>query len=131
MVRQPTYPSVVARILIGLTIGIVVVLFFRLMGALLNLGKRTRERVRWGLVAYATTAFLFVTVFITATLDRQSTSFINNRDFRGFKDIPSGPLGHQMFIYSKMICVIPNIMLMLNNWLADGLLVGSVSNPVA
>ena len=101
------------------------------MGALLNLGERTRERVRWGLVAYVTTAFLFVTVFITATLDRQSTSFINNQDFRGFKDIPSGPLGHQMFIYSKMICVIPNIMLMLNNWLADGLLVGSVSNPVA
>ena len=60
--------------------------------------------------------------------DIQSISFIDNREFPGVGDtIPPGPLGYQLFIYSKPITIVPNLMFLLNNWLADGLLVSFAS----
>jgi len=60
-------------------------------------------------------------------LNVQSDSFIDNREFPGVPDVlPAGPIGYQYFIYSRPLTIIPNLMFLLNNWLADGLLVGSI-----
>ena len=98
------------------------------MAALLDPVNRRREGVKWGLVTYTVVMFSFVTVFTAMNLNVQSISFIDNREFPGVEGVlPPGPLGYQFFIYSKALSVIPNVMFLLNNWLADGLLVGSLS----
>lgn len=107
-------------------------LFFQCMTALFNPVNRRREGIQWGLVAYTTAMFAIVTVFTAMNLDIQSISFIDNREFPGIVGIlPPGPLGYQFLIYSKVISIVPNIMFLLNNWLADGFLVSPVPNPLA
>jgi hypothetical protein len=98
------------------------------MGALFNPTNRNGEGVRWGLVAYTAIMFSFVTIFTAMNLDIQSISYIDNREFPGNDELPPGPLGYETLIYSKAISVVPNLMFLMNNWLADGLLVGSLSN---
>jgi len=67
--------------------------------------------------------FSFVTVYVATSLDLQSISYIDNREFPGIDGIvPPGPLGYQLSIYFKAINLVANLMVLLNNWLADGLL---------
>ena len=95
------------------------------MGALFNPANRTKGGIRWGLVAHTVAMFSFVTISTALNLDIQSFSYIDNREFPGNGGIPPGPLGYQFLIYSKAISVVPSIMFILNQWLADGLLVSS------
>ena len=99
------------------------------MAALLN---RTRRDIKWGFVAHTAAMFAFVTTAVAMTLDFQSISYIDCRGFSGggFVSLP-GPFGYQLFILSKAINGVPNIIFFLNQWLADGLLVGSVPEPAA
>ena len=100
-------------------------LFFKCMAALFNPDHRGGERVKWGLVSYTVLMFSLVTVETTLLLDVQSLSYINYREFPGFEVlIPPGPYGYQLFISSEAISIVPSVMFLLNNWLADGLLVG-------
>ena len=102
-------------------------LFFQCMGALLNPVHRRRQGIKWGLVAYTTVMFAFVTVFTAMNDNVQSDSYIDNREFPGVDGVlPPGPLGYQALIYSKALTVIPNLMFLLNNWMADGLLVSTL-----
>jgi len=79
--------------------------------------------VKWGPVVYTFLMFTFATVFTAMNLNIQSVSYIDNREYAGDDDkIPPGPLGYQYFIYSKALSIVPNLMFLLNNWLADGLL---------
>ena len=95
------------------------------MSAFLNPTHGRREGIKWGPVTYTCAMFSFVTIFTAMNLDIQSISFIDNREFPGIPDVlPPGPLGYQFLIYSKAISIVPNLMFLLNNWLADGLLVG-------
>lgn len=120
----PTYPcSLVCSSSIE---GIVISLFFQCMGALLG-NPCTRKGTKWGLVVHVVAMFLFATIYTAVTLNIQSISFIDNRDFPGIGDaLPPGPVGYQSLIYSKAISIVPNVMFLLNSWLADGLLVGSI-----
>ena len=93
------------------------------MGAFFNPVNRTRGRIKWELVAHTTAMFSFVTISTALNLDIQSFAYIGNREFPGNDAIPPGPLGYQFLIYSKAISVVPSIMFILNQWLADGLLV--------
>ncbi|KAF9652147.1 hypothetical protein BDM02DRAFT_3183873 [Thelephora ganbajun] len=113
-----------AGILIGaISYGIVIVLFLQCMGALFDPVNRRSGGVRWGLVAYSVAMFSFVTIFTAMNLNVQSISFIDNREFPGVKDVlPPGPLGYQLEIYSNVLSIVPNLMFLFNNWLADGLL---------
>jgi len=64
-----------------------------------------------------------VTVFTAMNLNIQSISYIDNREFPGVEGVlPPGPIGYQWSIYSNVLTVVPNLMFLLNNWLADGLL---------
>lgn len=82
-------------------------------------------------MAHTGTMFTFLTVLIAGLLDLQSIAYIDNRAFPGADGAPwAGPVAYQLFIYSKAISVVPLIMFLLNNWLADGILVRTVFNAV-
>ena len=73
--------------------------------------------------------FSLATMFTTTTLDIQSISYVENREFCGvfelhnFEGVISGPMGYQLSIGLEGLSVIPNVTFALNNLLADGLLV--------
>lgn len=76
--------------------------------------------------------FSFVTIYTAVTLYIQSISYVDNREFTGVDGVlPPKPIGYQAFIYSKAITVIATIVFLMNNSLADGLLVGPVLDSVA
>ena len=112
--------------------GIVIVLFFQCMGALLDPLNRRREGIRWGLVVHTTAMFSFVTIATAMGLNLQSISRIDNREFPGADDgtLPPGPFGYKFLIYSKAISIIPNFTFQLNQWLVDGLLVSHAPKSV-
>lgn len=100
------------------------------MGTLFDPVRRTKEGIRWGLVAYTTAAFSFVTIFTATNLHRQSVSFIDDRKYSDYNDASPGPVAYQSAICAKLVYVVPIIMFMLNNWLADGVLVSYAPNLV-
>lgn len=102
--------------------GIVIVLFFQCMGALLDPVNRRSSGIKWGLVAHTMAMFASVTVYTAMSLHLHSISYIDNREFPGIDGGRPGPLGYQLLIISKPISVVPNAMFPLNQWLADGLL---------
>ena len=109
-------------------LGVLVILFFQSMVALLNPAYRRGEGIKWWLVFHTVAMFTFVTIYTAMNLHIQSNSFIDNR-----KDRPtvgamyvSGPLYYQWNIRETALGLVPNVMFNLNNWLADGLLVSSL-----
>lgn len=102
--------------------GIVVVLFFRCLGALISPANPTTGGTKWLLVAHTVVMFFFVTVFTATNLDILSISYIDNRDFPGIKELPPGALGYQHLTFSHTAGVVSTFTFLLNNWLADGLL---------
>ena len=123
-------PIFVYLVLRSIILGVVVVLFFRCMGALLHPAHCVREGVRWGLVAYTVAVFSFVTIFTATILDMKSICYIDNRGFTGTDTLPPGPLGYDYLVSSKTVFLVPGIMFLLNNWLADGVLVSSALDSV-
>ena len=110
-------------------VGILIVVFFQCMAALLNPATRRREDIKWGVVSYTVVMFSFATVFTGTTLHIQSISFVDNREFPGVKGtLPPGPLGYQWLVRSTVVGMVNNITFFLNNWLADGLLVSITIN---
>ena len=75
--------------------------------------------------------FLLVTVATAMGLNLQSVSHVDNREFPADGQFPPGPMGYKFFIYTKAISLVPNLTFQLNQWLADGLLVSFVLNPVS
>ena len=107
-------------------------LFFKCMAALLNPIQRRGEGVKWGLVTYTMVMFSFATALTAINLNILSASYIGNREFPGVGDlIPPGPLGYQASISPDPLNIVPNVMFILCNWLADGLLVSSWFYPAS
>lgn len=86
--------------------------------------------MKWGLVAYTTVAFSFVTILTAMDLDIQSVSYIDHRGFPGVDGLSPGPHGYLDLINSNAINVVPNSMFFLNSWLTEGLLVSSLSKSI-
>ena len=63
-------------------------------------------------------------------LNTKSICYIDNREFPGTSALPSGPFGYGIIVYSKAINLVPNVMFLLNNWLADGVLVSFAAHLV-
>jgi len=109
-------------------LGVVILLFFQCMAALLNPVHRRGEGIKWRLVSHTVAMFSFVTVYTAMNLHIQSMSFIDKRE--GLETMPStlgsGPLLYQSNIHGAALGIIPYVMFNLNNWLADGLLVSSL-----
>ena len=108
-------------------VGMVVVLFFQCMFGLLNPANHTRGSLKWGLVAHTVVMFSLVTVSTTMGLDLQSVTYVDNREYNS--EFGSGPLVYQFVTFSDPLNAVPNAMFTLSSWLADSLLVGSVSDP--
>ena len=105
----------------------VIVLFFKCMTTLFDPVHRRGAGIKWGLVSYTSIMFSFVTVLTATDLDILSVSYIDDREFPGVEGlIPPGPLGYQWLIDPGPLSIAPNVMFVLCNWLADGLLVGSL-----
>jgi hypothetical protein len=110
-------------------LGTVVVLFFQCMGALLDPVNRTRGGIKWGLVVHTATMFSFATIYIAMNLYLLSIAYVDNRYFPGTGGLtPPGPIGYRYFTFSKPIGILPVVMFLLNNWLADGLLVSFIQD---
>ena len=96
MVRLPIYPPIsVYPTCWPVTLGIVICLFFRCVGALLY-PAHERGGVRWGFMVYTITAFTLVTIFTAMNPSLRSTCYIDNRlgEFPGNDSLPAGPLGY-------------------------------------
>ena len=107
-------------------LGILIELFFRCMIALLNPTNRKGRRIEWGLISYTIVMFSLATIQTAASLYILSLCYIDNRDFPGLDDMThSGPVGYAVFLDHEALAIVPNIMIFLNGWLADGLLVSS------
>ena len=112
-------------------LGIVIVLFFNCLSALLGPANRARSLIKWALVAHVGAMFTFQTISIATQLHIESISYIDNRalpdsDGSGY----SGPFAYEFLIYNDSISMTSLGTFLLNNWLADGLLVGPVTNSV-
>jgi len=117
--------------LCSVILGIVILLFFQCIAALLNPVHRRGEGIRWGLVSCTVLMFSVVTVYTATYLNIQSISLIDNREFPGIEGVlPPGPLGYRWFIHSKAIFVIQTAVFLLGGWLADCLMVSSLFNVV-
>ena len=109
-------------------------LFFQCMSVLLSPANPIKRGIKWALVAHTAAMFSFVTLSIVIPQYNLSTVYINNRGFPGNREFPPGPLGYE-FLISEVAAPNPlNDVLYaafpLNQWLADGLLVGPISNLV-
>ena len=113
-----------AHLVCSVILGIVIVLFFKCVAALLDPANRRGERVKWGLVSYTAIMFSFVTLQTALALHAESICYIDDREFPGIEGAaPPGPLGYAGLINHKALTIVPNITFYLNGWLADGLLV--------
>ena len=107
-------------------------LFFQCMAALFDPFYRKGEPVKWGLVSYTVVMFSVATIFTGMNFEITSASYINNRAFPGVEGapIPPGPYGYQLLIAPEAINIVPNVMFNLSDWLAEGLLVSSLFDPL-
>ena len=117
--RPPTRPSI--HPYFGL--GIVIVLFLQCMTALIDPLHRRGEGIKWGLVSYTAVTFSVVTILTAMNLNVLSVSYIDNREFPGEDTAPPGPFGYELVMDPKALTIIPNILFILNDLLADSLLV--------
>lgn len=127
-VRRPIPSSGRAHLIRCTTLGVVVVLFFLCMSSLLNPANRGMGGIKWPLVIHTLVMFSFVTVFTTQSLLLESDSYVDNRDFPGNSLFLPGPFAYQVTLYTAAISLIPTIMIYVNTWLADGLLVSPMFN---
>ena len=118
--HPPTRPPIHAHSVLSVVLGVVTVLFSQCIAALFNPIHRRGKGIKWGLVSYTTVVFSAVTVFTAMNLSIQFISFVNNRGFAG-----GGPLGYRISIGSAVLRITPRLMFLLNNWLANGLVVSS------
>ena len=123
-VRPPALTSSV-----WLVLGVIVILLFQCVVAMLYPVHRRTGGNKWGLITYTVVMFSVVTVLTATGLDTQSISYIDDRELPGVEGvIPPGPLGYQSFIHSDLLSAVPNATFFLNNWLADSLLVSPLSD---
>lgn len=102
--------------------GIIIVMFFQCLSALLDPTRRGERGVKWPLVAHTTAMFSFVTVSVVANFYVQIIAFIDNRNFPGIDWYPPGPTGYLLLTGSEAVVVVSSAPMILNGWLADGLL---------
>ena len=113
-------------------LGVVVALFFQCMSGLLYPIRPTTKGIQWGLVVHTVAMFSFLTIGVGINRDVFSISYIDGREFPGDEILLPGPCGYETFVYVTYgaISIVSGLMFPFNQWLADGLLVSSVSNSV-
>jgi len=116
--------SVLTVLFVCVILGMLVVLFFKCMTALLGSTHRRGEGIKWGLVSYTVIMYSLATMYTGTILHELSISYIDNRNF------PCGPYGYQAYINYTAVGFIRRTTFRLSNWLADWLLVGVLLDVV-
>jgi hypothetical protein len=109
------------------TKGITITLFFQCISALLNPANRMKRGTKWGLMAHTVTQFSLATTGAVISRNILSNSFVDNREFPGNDKAPPGAYGYKHLLLLDTVGTFYNTLLPFNQWLADGLLVSSVS----
>jgi hypothetical protein len=94
------------------------------MAVLLNPVNTISSGIKWALVAHTVAMISFVSIPFGIDLIDSSTCYVDNRDFTGNDVYPPGPIGYWGTLDIKSTATIFYIMFPVNQWLADGLLVG-------
>lgn len=129
-VRPPhTHPSITLT-LTAHGLGIVVALFFQCMRTLLSPTENTRG-IKWHLVIHTIIMFSLVTVHTALILYLPSISYVDNRGYPGTDTLPPGPIIYLGLFSDRAIGITSRLLFPLNQWLADGLMVGSVTTLTA
>ena len=132
MVRQPIRLSTLTPRVRPITLGIVVTLFFKCMGALISPANNMRRSVKWGLAAHITALFVLLSIQVTMDLHAGSIEFVDGRDFPGTDKIPPGPIGCYIILGSSAAFrTLYKAIFPLNQWLADGPLVSFTLHSAA
>ena len=100
------------------------------MGALLNPVCGTKKAIKWGLVAQTFVMFSFLTIANLINDDLLSVEFVNNREFSEAGRL-LGPFNYAFFVDEEAEGTVAGFLPLINQWLANGLLVSPASNPVA
>ena len=100
------------------------------MGVLLSPINPIGKGIKWALVVHTVALFSFLTVPVVIYLNNLSIMYIKSREFPGNDEYPPGPIGYYDILDTGATGAIFGIMFPLNQWLADGLLVGPVSNSL-
>ena len=131
MVHRPIHPSSAAHFA-GSThlLGVATAMFFKCMGVLLSPTNSIGGIKKWALVAHTVAMFTFLTIPTGIGLNFSSTCYINHREFSGTGEFPPGPIGYSLILKTEAAYTAFNVMFPLNQWLADGFLVGLIPNPV-
>jgi len=122
LTRPPTYAN---HFIVRSILGVLIVLFFKCMTALFSPVYRRSEGIKWGLASYTVIMFSLVTVYMATRLHVISVSYIDNRNY------PDGPYSYLVDMSSGAVGLAYRITFRLNNWLADGLLVSPLLDPIA
>ena len=103
------------------------------MFALLDPINRKKGGIKWPLVVHTVVMFSFVTIFTAQGIWVQSVSYIDDRDFDGDHKLIPGPFSYELLALNDGVGLFPTILIYVNTWLADGLLVSPAfdvrSNP--
>ena len=125
-------PSISMLILFAAPVlGMLVVLFFQCIATLLDPVHRKSEGIKWGLVSYTMAMFSLATRYTGINLHGQSICSIDNHEFFDPSGmLPPGPTGYLLSVWSDPLAITPTVVFLLNNWLADGLLVSYLADAV-
>ena len=124
-VCRPIGLPISAHLIYSTTIlGIAVALFFRCMNALLNPVTSKKRAIKWVFVFHTTAMFSIVTAL---TAIKAYILFSNYSGYLKFRPLLGNTTGPIRYLRIDEDSAAFNILFTLNQWLADGLLVSSIS----
>lgn len=93
------------------------------MSALLNPVNGVKRNVKWALAAHTTAMFATLAIPVAIRLAMESDAWVDNRKFPGGDLRPAGPYGYP---WPNNLSGLHSLGFRLNQWLADGILAGSM-----
>ncbi|KAG6848397.1 hypothetical protein H0H93_000549 [Arthromyces matolae] len=111
-------------ILLGVAYGAELVIFIMCFSLLVQQTTRFNMKKQVPLIVYIWVLFLCSTVFIAANSNMARLAFIDNRNF------PGGPSAYEQVMFSIPVDNMGNVVFVIANWLADGLMVSAPSSSI-
>ncbi|KAG6810538.1 hypothetical protein H0H92_011425 [Tricholoma furcatifolium] len=104
-------------ILLGVAYGAELVIFIMCFTLLVQQTTRSNLKKQIPMIAYISALFICSTLFIAANSEMTRLAFVDNRNF------PGGPSAYEEVMFSIPVDNLGNVVFVIANWLADGLMV--------
>ncbi|KAG6826140.1 hypothetical protein H0H92_000995 [Tricholoma furcatifolium] len=111
-------------IILGVAYGAELVIFIMCFTLLVQQTTRANFRKNIALIAYISALFICSTLFIAANSEMTRLAFVDNRNF------PGGPSAYEELMFSIPVDNLGNVVFVIANWLADGLMVSAPSSSL-